>query len=283
MQIHAGQLAGAGVFSQPLGRRIWLLCLGSSLVSTSSALAQSSRKSTLVASIAADSGGVPLKDAEVVIAELRQVAHTNWLGEAAIHGVPYGAHMVRVRAFGYAPVEVPVQFDNDTVPVVLFLRRPSSQLDTIKVIAPEVAQRLQGFEQRRAMQLGRYLTQVQLDSAGAEDFETFLSTRFPGLRVQSFGSGMRALASTRGSCGVDPGQTLGVYDRGTSGAGSASCFSNAPCAIPILLDGMNLNGDYDLLRTWDASAVEYYSASQVPPEYKFSGTGCGLILVWSKF
>jgi hypothetical protein len=62
-----------------------------------------------------------------------------------------------------------------------------------------------------------------------------------------------------------------------------SCFSSKPCLVQTYLDGMRLSEeDFDLVRTWDLAAVEYYSGATVPARYREAGSACGVMLVWSK-
>lgn len=172
---------------------------------------------------------------------------------------------MRVRVVGYQAIDVPILFRSDTVGVTFVMKELSKTLDTVKVSAAPLSPLLREFEQRRTMGFGRYLTEAQLDSEGTRDFETVMTSRFPGLRVV-VAKGQRILASARGDCGA-----------------KAGCFSLDPCAVLIFLDGMFLGDvDADIVRTWDLAAVEFYSGAQVPVRYRISGSGCGVMLLWTK-
>jgi hypothetical protein len=49
------------------------------------------------------------------------------------------------------------------------------------------------------------------------------------------------------------------------------------CPVQVYLDGVALGKEYpDWVRTWDLAAVEYYSGTQVPVQYR---GGCGVFLL----
>jgi hypothetical protein len=40
--------------------------------------------------------------------------------------------------------------------------------------------------------------------------------------------------------------------------------------------------DLDFIRTWDLAGVEFYNGASVPVRYRVSGSGCGVVLLWSR-
>jgi len=40
--------------------------------------------------------------------------------------------------------------------------------------------------------------------------------------------------------------------------------------------------DLDFIRTWDLGGVEFYSGASVSMRYRISGSGCGVLLLWSR-
>ena len=250
---------------------------------SSRAFGQTPRVSTLFATVSEDSTGRPLSSAEVVLPDLHRTGRANWLGEVVLDSVPRGRQRVRVRVFGYAPADVPIVFSGDTVGVSFVLQPLARMLDTLRVTAARVPRRLQEFDWRRRIGVGRYLTDRQLDSVASRDFQTVMTERFPGLQVISIGTGRRILASTRGGCGGDPSRLVNQYGgKGSSGGGSG-CQNSAPCPVIVYLDGADQGeADLDILRTWDLAGIEYYSGSQVPVQYRISGASCGVMLLWSR-
>ena len=250
------------------------------VLAASASRAQKPGTSALVATVAVDSSRVLLPGAEVVITDLHRVNKSDLLGEAIIPNVPLGEHGVRVRALGYAPVEARLLFRGDSLVATFYLQPIAKTMDAVRVSAKRVSRGLEQFEARRAMGLGRFLTEHQLDSASTPDFYTLMSTRFPGLTVIPLADGERTLASTRGSCGADASRIAGR--RGSVGGGG-TCFSNTPCAVPVFLDGQDLHEAVDdIVRIWDLAGVEFYSGSQVPAEYRASGSACGVLVLWSR-
>ena len=271
--------AATDVRQSPALRRAAPLLLVACLIAAPSR-AQTGRRGVLVATITVDSAGGAPSGAEVVITDLQKLAKTNQLGEAVITDVAPGTHTVRVRALGYAPVVASLVFTGDTLATTFYLKPVAAIIDTVRVSATRVQPGLEAFEHRRAMGLGRFLTESQLDSAGAWDFRTLMTTKFPGLIVKTLSDGHRVLASTRGSCGADASR-LGNQRVGKIGGGS-SCFSNQPCVLPVFLDGQDFRDAWDIIRVWDLAGIEYYSGTDVPAEYRASGSACGVLVAWSR-
>jgi hypothetical protein len=53
--------------------------------------------------------------------------------------------------------------------------------------------------------------------------------------------------------------------------------------VHVYLDGSYIPGiDMGSLRAAGFEGVEYYTPSNVPPEFKRPGTQCGVLLLWSR-
>ena len=247
------------------------------IVFAASLLAQKPRVATLVVAVFADSGVIALAGAEVSVPDAHRVGRTDSLGEVTVREIPFGSHVVRVRMPGYAPLEASLQLHTEMMTAEFRLKPTSVELDTVRVLKPRVANGLEEFEARRALGLGRFLTQHDLDHAPTDDFQTLIAERFPGVIAVFLGTGERVLATTRGSCGAD-GSRMPAMGRGRSGG--SSCGSGVPCVVPTLVDGEDVRGADALLKTRDLAGVEYYTAPQVPAQYRRSGTACGLLILW---
>lgn len=90
------------------------------------------RPSTIVVSVADASTGVPLSNAQVRIPSLGRIAHADWLGEVRFAGVPSGRYTVQVRAIGYAPSDIALEAQGDTIGAVFRLERAPVPLDTVR-------------------------------------------------------------------------------------------------------------------------------------------------------
>lgn len=256
-----------------------------------------SAQTTLVAGVADARSGKPLQGAEVLVVDLGLAARTNWIGEARIPRLSTGYHRVRVRKVGYAASDIRIRFAGDTIGPV-FMLEPVPMIDTVRVLGDRVPARLQEFEARRRLGLGRYLTSVQLDREGGRDFVNVVASHFPGVQVHTGLDGRRYIVSGRGSCGSPlpshPVPRLGLGALGprgsSSGGGEAqgatamlSSCDNPDCPVRVYLDDLDLGEmDIDIVQTWDLAAVEYYTSSSVPIKYATSGAGCGVMLLWSK-
>jgi len=137
-------------------------------------------------------------------------------------------------------------------------------MDVVHVSAAQVPRGLEKFAARRAMGIGHFLTQSQLDSASTSDFQTLMAIKFPGLSTIRLANGDRVIVSLRG------------------GAGN---WAVEPCAVPVILDGQPLtqhDAVTDVVRTRDLAGIEFYSGIEVPVEYHVSGYGCGVLVLWSR-
>ena len=230
--------------------------------------------------------------------DLQRLARTNWLGQAVLPNIPAGKHRVRVRKPGLVAAEVDLDFQGDSVGPVFFLDVVPAMLDTVRVEATPIPPRLREFEARHQLGLGRFLTSAQLEKEGNRDFPVVAVTHFPGLQIRPDIEGKDHLVSTRGPCGSSSSNTRlgrasqsrgGLHgrggDQGGQGGEFGSCTGDTTCPVLVFLDGMRLGQedvDLDFIRTWDLAGVEFYSGASVPVRYRISGSGCGVLLLWSR-
>ncbi|MDE3151489.1 MAG: hypothetical protein KGL93_04520 [Gemmatimonadota bacterium] len=236
-----------------------VLALAAALAPT----AQAQQSTTFIADVADAATGAPIRDAEVVLMDTHRLARTNWMGEAVLSGVPAGSHRVRVRRLGFVAADLELAFRGDTVGQVFMLAEAPKALDTVRVQGARVPPALQPFERRRAMGLGRFLTEAALDSAGQRDVKVVLATRFPGIVIRPDDQGNEELYSLRGFM---------------------TKMRIQPCPVSVYLDDVPISQDdvWNLTRTWDLAGVEYYDGLSAPVQYRISGTVCGVLLLWSK-
>lgn len=259
-------MRGTGSLVAPTVKRTTILALGAALcpLTVTASHAQKPRTATLVATVAIEGSQQLLPGAEVVITDLQRAAKSDIVGEADISNVPQGQHVVRVRSFGYIAVETPLLFRGDTVAATFLLTPLAVSMDIVHVSATQVPHGLERFAARRAMGIGHFLTQSQIDSASTSDFQTLMAIKFPGLTVLSFANGDRVIVSMRGGSGN---------------------WAVSPCQVPVILDGQPLtqhDAVTDVVKTWDLAGVEFYSGIEVPVEYHVSGYGCGVLVLWSR-
>lgn len=257
-------------------------------------LTQESPRSTLVALVADRVTGAPLEGAEVVIISLRRMGRSDGEGRSQISGIPWGTHRVRVRRLGRVAQDMEISFVGDSVKRVFLLAPVASEIETVTVVAV-VPEFLQGFEQRRRMAIGRFLTEKDLVGEASREFASVMVSRFPGLREIRSPTARSALASSRGNCGAGtagppmpalPGRQSRAPTAEPTGAQSrstSSCFAGQPCLLQVFLDDLKLDvTEFDIVRTWDLAAVEYYTGTSMPARYRVDGSACGVLVLWSK-
>lgn len=260
-----------------------------------SGLPAQSRTSVLIARVADARTNTPIAQAEVLLADLEKSGRTNARGEARVTDIPAGLHRVLVRQPGYAASEITVDFETDTVVRVFLLRPATPVLDTVVVKDSSTSAAFRDFEIRRSMGIGHFLVDSLLRLEGTRDFALVAQSRLPGIRAISGGDGHYRIASTRSQCGYS--SALGERDSarvgGSSGRGgggtatkgpqmSGSCVSSTPCFLQVYLDGLKVNSDLDFVHTSELYGVEYYSGASAPAQYRMSGSGCGVLLAWTR-
>lgn len=215
-------------------------------------------KSVFIANVADASTNAPVTDAVVEVTDIGRTARTNWIGEGHVDDVARGRHHVTVRHIGYVPADVEIVFTRDTVGYVFMLAPTPAMLDTMRTtakVAP-VPLKLQDFEMRRRMGIGRFLTDSVLRKEPARPIASIMARHFPGL----FSSGFD--------------QRIGRLHGGL------------PCWPEVYLDGVRYSGDALDLRFidgMDVAGVEYYTEMSAPVQYRHLGMACGVILIWLKY
>jgi hypothetical protein len=179
-------------------------------------------------------------------------------GRFALDRLPGGTQWLRARALGFAPQETAVDLPSTGVMTLNLDLRPITVLDTITVVATaRLAGVLREFEERRKAGFGYSLRQDELQKRG-----TILSV------LQSVPS---------------------VTVQGTTGSFAvlmlAGSLSRGFCVADLRIDGVTSTWDQlSSYRPQDLVAVEVYPrASIVPARYQNISSGCGMVLVWTKY
>lgn len=237
--------------------------------SVDEAIGASPRATVILVGVADATTGLPLVAAQVRIQKLGRVALTDSLGEARLTDVPAGLHQVEARQIGYARGSVPLAVKRgvDTMGIVFMLEPIPEVLDTVRVIESHVPLRLQEFEGRRRLGIGRFLTDSMLFREKDGSLALALSIHLPGLRAVADASrpGRWGLSSTRGS--------------------GALRTANS-CLVDVYLDGFPLADDIDAIAPAQLAGVELYSYGAAPPQYRRTRSGssssCHVLLLWSR-
>ena len=218
--------------------------------------ARAQRASTLVVDVADEQTGTPLVGARVRVPELARFARAKTRGVATLPRIPEGVFQVEARFLGYEPIAAPALFKgDDTVEVVLLMRRATQAMDTIHVRGERVAARLEQFELRRKLGFGHFLTQSQLDEDEGRQLVNVLSSRLPGIQiVWDVVNNENVVTSMRG----------------------ATDLVGEPCRVVVVIDGIpTLDPDVDAIQPTDLAGIEFYDAANVPAELRVSTMGLG--------
>src|SRR5512146_2502431 len=140
-------------------------------------------KSVFIANVADASTNGPVTDAVVEVSDIGRTARTDWIGEAHVVDVARGRHHVTVRHIGYVPADVEIIFTRDTVGYVFMLSPSPTMLDTMRTTAKVAAVplKLQDFEMRRRMGIGRFLTDSVLQKEAMRPIADIMARHFPGI------------------------------------------------------------------------------------------------------
>ena len=233
-----------------LGRILLCVALGSA-----TAHAQSARRYALIDGLVTDQSLAPLADAIITILGSNIKVVTGLNGRFQVVRLPTGHYVLMIRRLGYSPVSALVDVaEGDTARMSFTLERVVA-LDTVVVSAARPAGLLGEFEGRRRFGFGHFVTQEDIEKKRTNFVADLLRTI---LSVEIAEKDRHQVAiNTRGGC-----------------------------AFQLFLDGIPLPRGTDLNDLpppRDLAGIEIYSGpATIPPQYKRSDAGCGVILFWSR-
>lgn len=271
---------------------------------------------TFSGAVLADSAGTPIENAEIILRDLGRSVLTDRRGQFRFGEVPEGPHLVNIRAVGYAPWIGTLQSTNGRA---LDHRVALTRVSAAQALAP-VAITASGapeeFEERRALQLGSYITRAELDRTPGRRFSEVMSTVRGFGNVQGNGNhayvvGKRAptrmTSPMSGRAGADGDRNL------TCGGAAASercvmttedlamkgyyCPTHAErlaglpqcaCFARVYVDDRLMNSgkptepfDVNTLQLDQIAGVEFYaSVATTPSRYSQLDGVCGVMLIW---
>jgi hypothetical protein len=140
------------------------------------------------------------------------------------------------------------------------------------------------FEARRALGVGRVLTQEVLARAEGRKLADVLPAKVSGLHGNNYG-GERATASSRGVLSLQPKML-------PSGDGVDIHFKQArpDCYVQVVVDGMirykgTVNEklfDINSIAPEQLAGLEFYTTSEIPPQFNGTGSPCGTLVLWTR-
>jgi hypothetical protein len=245
--------------------------------------AQAGRTTVIVGTGDATTGQF-LRDVEVHITPLDRIQHTDSLGEARLRGIPSGRYTIETRRLGYAPLSAPILVrSEDSLEVVLLIVATATQLDTVTVFRSAIPMQLREFESRRERGFGQFVTEKQIDAAPGASLRTLLESHIRGVTVTGeYATGMHVTSLRQATEGLGRG----------------------PCQPMVFLNGVQLvddtghGPDISFIDLSSIAGIEYYSPSEIPVQYRTSGTlprpgaaasqasattpSCGAMLIWTR-
>lgn len=211
----------------------------------------------LQATIADASTGVLLPGADVKVRELGVSERSDILGDVRFPGIPSGDYIIEARLLGYQALSTPVKISGrDSLSVMLFLRQASQELPPVTVV-DTAYNLLSEFEQRRQRHIGGYfITEDEVRAQLGSTLGNVILARIPAVGVQRHPDGSESFFSRRGP--NKPGRS---------------------CDILIFYDGVRTAAPMSL---GDVGGIEFYNPGFVPVRYRELGSGCGVMLIWSR-
>ncbi len=200
----------------------------------------------------------PLVSADISVVGTSARVVTGENGRFRMMQVPPGQYLLVVRRIGFAPTSGIIDVrDNDTLRLTYSLTRSNSVLDTLRVRERRVGIRMLGFEKRRLVGQGQFITQDEIDRRGSREVSRITDQQFAG-----------TIALSRREGGSLTGEGSGA------------------CPMQILLDGIVLPRFFnlDLLPPpKQIAGIEIYSGpATTPPEFSGPDRRCGIIAFWTR-
>lgn len=222
----------------------------------------------------------PLAGAEIELPAAGLRARSDSVGRVTFSRVPQGAQRVRERRVGFVAVDTSIDVRGDTLSVDFLVDRSVALLDAIRVHAAPVALRMEAFAARRAMGVGRFLTDSAIAREQRRPVPMVLVSRFPGLRLVPVPPPGGLCEDVECSSNADqPPGTMHLEATGSSGI----LFDSRPtCPVDVYVDGFFYMEDLEALPTSRLLAAELYDKSSAPSQYRRPGKACKVLLLWTK-
>ena len=207
-----------------------------------------------------DESGARVPNVEIIVLKTGVTTHTDSLGRFIVTRLPPGLFDVTVRRLPYSPMTLSLEVtEGDTTDVDVTLASAGETLPTVVVKGQEEHKRqLDGFEQRRKLGLGRFITRAQITARGP----LVLSEMLRGI----------------------PGTEL--YQTNIMGRVTLRFARRNDCPPTYFVDGHYLsNFNIDDVQPRDVEGVELYEGfAGLPAEFaKQTGVqACGVVVIWTR-
>jgi hypothetical protein len=237
-----------------------------------------SQTGTFVGTVARDSVGTAVGQAQIQIPQLSLSTTTNYQGEFRFGNVPPGRYAVTVRAVGFQPFNDSISVKaGATVDGDIILTALPVSLETVHTTAANTAPKhfisseLNDFEERRKRHLGgNFLADSELSTTTNHSLARLLQSKFSN--ISPLGDYIRAGRDHVKGNPLIPGSPPCIprlYIDGTLTFDPASKGATPPDLAhedPSLYSG-----------------VEFYSdGASMPARFNSTNSGCGVLLLWSR-
>lgn len=146
---------------------------------------------------------------------------------------------------------------------------------------------MRGFEERRQLGFGRFITRDMLDER-EHDTVSGILRGMAGVRM------IRRPADCGGGYSAATGRGIAAVEFSKATTAGATCGGGTPlpaaCYMSIYVDGVRVWGpgmpdppDFERMRNNQYQGVEVYRGpAELPIQYQGTGAACGAILLWSR-
>jgi len=233
------------------------------LLAASTLGAQASKTGTLTGTVL-DEKGVPVPNVEVAISKVSRTTRTDSAGKYILALIPVGSYDVAFRRVSYAPMVFTLDITpGDTTDAEVKMNAVPQPMTKV-IVEDRGNPRLEGFEARKKMGIGHYVTRAEIEARNPLVLTDVVRT-IPGTNLKSVGMGQSVLRFTRAS---------------GKGRGGGDCppayFIDGTLAVGYNLDDMPVS---------DVEAIELYSGlSALPSEFAKarSNLACGTVVIWTR-
>lgn len=230
------------------------------LLSALVASAAGAQRMGVITGVVKDEAGARVPNVEVTVTKTGAVAHTDSLGRFTLGRLVPGLFDVSLRRLSYSPMVLSLAVTaGDTTDVDVTLNAAAEQLQTVVVKGKEEHHRqLDGFEERRRLGLGHFITRAQIESRNPLVLSE-MARAVPGAQLT-------------------PTNIMGRMTLRFS--------RRADCPPAYFLDGLYMsNFNIDDVPPRDVEGVELYAGfAGLPQEFakQMGVQACGVVVIWTR-
>jgi hypothetical protein len=225
----------------------------------------------VVDGIVTDSALTPLPAVTVTVLQTGIAVQTGESGRFRITQLPAGHHNLIVRRLGFEALSFAIDLtDNDTLRLAFTMYAVAVALDTTRVMATGVVDRLAGFEERRKREVGgKYITRQDIQKQ-APVVTTDLLRRVLGISV------------------VDSVHIpVVISSRGFKMSNMKGNLVPVQCILPVGVNGFLTDSHFAInsIPPADIYGIEIYDGpASIPPLMNGGGADryCGLVMIWTR-